>query len=188
MLTESEFFKKIDLKCFPDIKNKLLNLHHDALYPIQKKAVDIKWSHENYLDLYDEIEDLARSLETTVTVSKFLIIPANLTTMAHVDGTFTDNMRWALNIPIVCAESNHYMSWYDYAGEYINNFNGAYRHALLAKEPNRLKRAARLTILEPHLVKVGILHSIENQNNMPRITLTIRFLKSFFPSGKFTKN
>ena len=181
MLKESEFYKKIDIKCFPEIKDKLLALHYDQLYPIQKQAVDFKWNRDNFFELYDEIEDLARSLDTAVNVSKFFIIPTNWRTMAHVDGTDTNTMRWALNIPIVFAQDNHYMSWYSYSGEYVDDYNGAYRHALLAKEPHKLERVSRLTMLEPHLVKVGILHSIENLNPIPRITLTIRFVKSFFP-------
>lgn len=178
MLDQTELFRKIELLSFPTIRQKLINLHYNKLFPIKKHAVAVPWSKENFLELYDDIQEIGDNIDSYVTVSKFFITPAYDNLGAHVDNIKINNTNWALNIPILTHQSDHYMIWYEYLNETLLT-SGAYNNSLLPKYPEMLVPIDKLILNEPNLVKVGIFHGIENFNSTPRIVLTIRFKKSF---------
>ena len=178
MINDGKYYEKIKLKSFPEIKNKLLDLHKDTLFPIKKQAVRLQWSRENFLDLYDEINEIAKEINSPVTIAKFFITPPYNNLGVHVDSTAINPKSWALNIPILSHEDNHYMFWYDYQGEYIT-VSDSYNNSIKPKNVNQLTVLDKLVLTDPHYVKIGVFHSIENRTPTPRIVLTLRFTKSF---------
>jgi len=178
MFTDNEYFKKLELKSFPEIQNKLLTLHREKLFPIKKQAVTIVWTRENYLDLFDEINEIADEMKTSIMVSKFFITPEHDNLGVHVDSTKVSHKNWALNIPVLSHEDGHSMTWYDYHDEF-KKVSDSYNKSLQPKYVEKLVPLSTLMMEEPHYVKIGIFHGIKNPTPTPRIMLTIRFRNSF---------
>jgi len=178
MIDDNELYKKVSLKCFPEIKDKLLLLHTNKLFPIKKRAITVAWTKENFLDLYDEVSEIAKSMSTKILIAKFFITPAHSFLGVHVDSNYMSNKNWALNIPILTHPDNHYMTWYDYQGEF-DHVTNEYSRSLFPKNFEKLVPLDYLVLSSPHYVKIGIFHGIDNPTPTPRIVLTIRFINSF---------
>lgn len=179
MIDDDKFFKKIELLSFPQIQNALLNLHKDKLFPIKKQAVNVIWSRENFLELHDELINIADDMHSTIIIAKFFITPPYSQLGVHVDNTTISNKPWALNIPILTHSDNHFMTWYDYTGEIDQLSNAAYYNSIQPKEVNKLILQEKLILNDPHYVKIGMFHGVKNPTPTPRIVLTIRFSNSF---------
>lgn len=170
------FFKPFELDCFPEINNKLYQLHKDKLDLSKTNAVKVNWTAENFLELYDEINQLINPRK--VMICRFFITPPFKNLEVHVDKDI--NIKaYALNIPIVCGEDNHFMNWYSYNGELSYNQTQMYNKSVHPREPEKLILEESLTIKKPTFVKVGIFHSVKNNSSVPRIILSIRFTDSF---------
>jgi len=179
MIDDDKFYKKTNLKCFPEIKNNLLELHKNKLFPIRKQAVRLHWSRENFLDLFDDVNEIAEEIQSPVLISKFFITPKHNILGTHIDSNKFSPTSWALNIPILTHQTDHYMVWYNYDGE-IQHFSDSYNDSIRPASPELLKPVEKLVVNEPYFVKIGIFHGVLNSTPTPRIMLSIRFKKSFF--------
>lgn len=175
-MLDFNFFKIIKLKCFPEISNKLYQLHQDKFDTTTTGAVKIDWTQENFLELYDEINDLAHPRK--VIISRFFITPGNGKLGVHVDKDLNIN-AYALNIPILADTENHVMNWFSYAGDLEYKETKTYNKSVSPAQPEKLVLQASLTITEPAFVQVGIFHNVKNNSSIPRIMLSIRFTDSF---------
>lgn len=176
MLTATEFFKPIQLESFEQGRILLHNKYRHQ-FNVNKIGASpiIKWSEENFPGIFEEIDNLAKERNVEVSRVRFFVTPKGQTLGVHTDGLQLDNFAYALNIPIVFAETDHWMNWFHYNGVISVGESATYSNAIRPKEIDKLILADRLTMLMPYYVKIGIFHSVNNFSDKERIILSIRF-------------
>lgn len=174
-----KFYKPETLLCFPKISAELFNTHKDKFNVNERGAVLLKWSKENFLDLYDEINSLIKPLGIHVTVSRFFVTPPNGRIGVHVDSHEINPGAYALNIPILIDTKDHIMNWFDYDGEVFSKVTPTYNKAIAPLNPEKLQLSASHLLIGPAYVQVGVFHEVVNTSSIPRIVLSIRFSNSF---------
>ena len=180
MLAATEFFKPIQLESFEKGRVDLYNRYKNY-FNLDKISASplITWNKENFPGIFEEVTNSAKERNVTVTRTRFFVTPKGQTLGIHTDGTQLDNYSYALNIPIIFAETDHWMNWFHYNGETVVEESATYANAIRPKEIDKLILADRLTMLMPYYVKIGVFHSVNNFADLERIILSIRFSDSF---------
>jgi len=176
-IIKSNYFP-LEITNFKDIQQSLLMkykhyLDHNILF-----SESVLWSKENFLELYLEIEQHFLKFDAKVIRSRFFMTPVGRELETHIDGTRQRDDYWALNIPILCDNSNHWQEWFNYNGEIENLSDSIYTSYIMPKNEKQLVSIDRLTLTTPHFVKIGRFHKIINQSIQPRLVLSIRFSTS----------
>jgi len=176
MLTQAEFFKPVQLDSFHQGRIDLYNKYKNY-FNINKVSAGplMSWNEENFPGIFEEIDNAAKKRNVTVTRTRFFITPKGQSLGVHTDGLQLDNFAYALNIPIIFGDSDHWMNWFNYSGEIGVEESATYSNAIRPKDPSKLIIANRLTMLTPHYVKIGVFHSVNNFSDRERIILSIRF-------------
>lgn len=175
-MLDFNFFKTVKLKCFPEISNKLYQLHKDKFNVTKTSAVKLDWTEENFLELYTEINQFV--FPRKVMISRVFITKPHGSLGVHVDKDLNPN-AYALNVPILFDTKNHLMNWFNYDGPLEYKQTETYNRSVSPADPQKLILKESLTITEPTFVQVGIFHNVENNSSIPRIILSIRFTDSF---------
>jgi hypothetical protein len=175
-MLDFEFFKPAEIKCFPEISQKLYFLHKDKFDIRKTGAVEIQWSEENCLELYHEVNELMKP-RRIIKCRFFITAPYSKLGM-HVDLDLNKNF-YALNIPILVDTKDHFMNWYGYDGEIQYTQTATYNKSVSPLEPSKAVLKKSLTLVEPAFTQVGIFHDVLNKSPLPRIILSIRFSDSF---------
>jgi hypothetical protein len=176
MLTQAEFFKPVQLDSFQQGRIDLYNKYKNY-FNINKVSAGplMTWNKENFLGIFEEIDNAAKERNVTVTRTRFFITPKGQSLGVHTDGLKLDDYAYALNIPIIFGDTDHWMNWFRYTGEVGVEESSTYSNAIRPKDPSKLTIADRLTMLTPHYVKIGVFHSVNNFSDRERIILSIRF-------------
>lgn len=136
----------------------------------------IEWTSNNFPGLYDVVMDSIKGLDTFVIRSRFFITPPRSSLPPHVDGFYIDPKNyWALNIPIIVSDTNHWQRWFEYDDELFRLANNMYKFSLCARNPQNLRLKDKLVLTSPHFVNVGVFHDVFNNTDQHRIILSIRF-------------
>ena len=175
-MIDFEFFKPAEIKCFPEISERLYLLHKDKINTAKTGAVEIPWKEENYLELYHEVNELMKPQR--VIRCRFFVTAPFLKLGMHVDYNLSKN-AYALNIPILVDTKDHFMNWYEYNGEVKITHTATYNKSISPAEPDKVILKKTLTMLDPAFVQVGIFHEVLNKSPLPRTMLSIRFSDSF---------
>lgn len=160
---------------FNTIQEELYSLYGHLTTTDQLQTNKIDWTRENFLSLYDKIEELFIGRDESVATARLFYTPPHAELETHVDGDFIAEKYWALNIPIWVDSENHYQEWFSYNGELYKDVNNVYASSIKPKNPEKLVSVDRLVLLNPHFVKVGIFHKVVNNSSQGRLVLSIRF-------------
>lgn len=134
------------------------------------------WRPENFPGLYEAVTESLKGSGTFVIRCRFFITPPRFNLPPHVDGFAIDHLNyWALNVPIICTDSNHWQRWFEYNDELERMTNNTYKFSLRAKNPHKLQLKDNLVLTSPHFVNVGVFHDVCNLSDQYRIILSIRF-------------
>lgn len=161
---------------FDRIQKNLQDRYSNEFQGTELKAVAKDWTRENFLELYDFINEFFNSHNATVVSARFFFTPAGKSLGVHADGEWYEPMYWALNIPVFCSDTGHWQEWFDYHGD-LNAIreNSLYTHYILPDDPLKLELVDRLTLTTPHLLRVGTFHRVINQSSEDRLIVSIRF-------------
>lgn len=164
------------VKDFKKIQLSLQDLYKDVLSNTDLKSFPKDWSQENFLDLYEIVNNFFNANNAQIVSTRFFYTPPGKSLGVHADGEWYEPMYWALNIPIFCAEDNHWQEWFDYHGD-LNAIrsNSVHQHYILPNDPAKLELIDRLTLTTPHFLRVGTFHRINNQSSQGRLIASIRF-------------
>ena len=161
---------------FAEIQKSLQELYRDQYTGTSLKAFPKDWNRENFLDLYDVVDQFFKDNNATIIFSRFFYTPAGKTLGVHADGEKYDPDYWALNIPIFTGKSMHWQEWFEYDGELKTESNGVYRNYIQPATPENLLMVDRLLLNSPHLVRVGTFHRVINDSSNDRLIVSIRFM------------
>jgi hypothetical protein len=180
MLDKTEYYRSVPMISFEEGRKLVYeaNKHRFDLTKLGATGI-IAWTRENFPGIFDEVNALANFRGQQATRCRFFVSPKNSKLNVHTDGHILDIDAYALNIPIVFAEDNHFMNWYSYDGELTTGTSNTYASLILPAKPEELVLAAKLTLTSPHYVKIGVFHDVENPADMERVILSIRFTDSF---------
>lgn len=180
MLDKTEYYRSVPMISFEEGRKLVYeaNKHRFNLAKLGATGI-IAWTRENFPGIFDEVNALGNSRGQQVTRCRFFITPKNSKLNVHTDGHILDIDAYALNIPIVFADDNHFMNWYTYDGKLKTETSETYASLISPANPEELVLAAKLTLTTPHYVKIGIFHDVENPADKERVILSIRFTDSF---------
>ena len=180
MLGKAEYYRSVSMTSFEEGRKLVYeaNKHRFDLTKLGATAV-IPWTKENFPGIFDEVNALGNAHGQKVARCRFFVTPKNFKLNVHTDGHIIDIDAYALNIPIVFAEDNHFMNWYMYDGELTNASSETYANSIFPTNPEELVVAATLTLTTPHYVKIGVFHDVGNLADTERVILSIRFTDSF---------
>jgi len=160
---------------FAEIQKSLQELYRDQYTGTSLKAFPKEWNRENFLELYDVVDQFFKDNNAIIVSSRFFYTPAGKTLGVHLDGEGYNTNYWALNIPIFAAKSMHWQEWFKYDGELKQESNGVYAHYIQPLNPEKLLMIDRLMLNSPHVLRVGIFHRVVNDSAEDRLIVSIRF-------------
>jgi hypothetical protein len=180
MLGKTEYYRSVPMSSFEE-GHKLVYEANKHRFDVTKLGATgiIPWTKENFPGIFDEVNAIGSARGQRVARCRFFVTPKNFKLNVHTDGHLMDIDAYALNIPIVFAEDNHFMNWFTYDGELKTETSDTYANSISPAKPEELVLAAKLTLTTPHYVKIGIFHSVDNPVDKERIILSIRFTDSF---------
>ena len=160
---------------FAEIQKSLQELYRDQHTGTSLQAFPKDWNRENFLELYDVVDQFFKNNDALIVSCRFFYTPAGRTLRVHLDGEKYNTNYWALNIPIFVPKSMHWQEWFKYDGELKQESNGMYSSYIQPLNPEKLLTIDRLMLNSPHLVRVGTFHRVINDSSEDRLIVSIRF-------------
>lgn len=160
---------------FAEIQRSLQELYRDQYTGTSLKAFSKEWNRENFLELYDIVDQFFKDNNATISSCRFFYTPSGQKLGVHSDGDNHDPKYWALNIPIFTSKSMHWQEWFAYEGELKKASTGVYSDYTQPANPENLIMIDRLVLTAPHILRVGIFHRVVNDSNEDRLIVSIRF-------------
>ena len=168
-----EYFKEVSLSSWAQIQEYCVD-KWDGTFSNAKVFVG-----QDLIDIATMLRTDLLSLGNNLKVKTAILFinQGNFKQDMHIDGFTVDRKgasNTALNIPILNCD-NGPMYWYD--GKYTltnHSLSGlGYLKIDWSTEPDLV---ATKIINKPTIVRIGVPHYIENNSNMPRLMLTVRFV------------
>lgn len=173
----TDFVKFLKIHNLDEIQSQLYNLATNAARGSRGFNVtrsDIKQYSPALLDWIN-----SRSKRPPVT-HRIFITPPNDILDPHIDGWVSNPEKFAINIPISGCEGTHHV-YYNCKEDNIveikdqSNKRQGYSKIVSPKDKSQMKELSRYEITKPALVKVNIMHGVENFKNTNRIMMSIRW-------------
>lgn len=156
------------------IQKELINLHG---YRFESEKMDsflVDWNLENFASLYEFLRPKLKKKYLFIKRARFFITPPGFFMYPHIDGYEPTGEIYALNIPIIIPDRDHYHIWYENYNELIKINSSTYNDCLISSAGENLKIKDRLKLESPHFVQIGNLHSVINMSDSPRVVLSLR--------------
>ena len=165
-------YKLIDIPDYHHIQQDLLDMVPEIFTHVETSAVVV--SSDLVLPRCPELQAWLESEGLEWDIARFFMTAPQGHLPIHIDGTEQYPKFLALNLPIQGC-SNSRMNWWDqvelteakdlkYYGDKIRHFDS----------PNKVLLAS-LALDQPALVQINVPHSVDNNQDITRVCLSIRF-------------
>ena len=166
-------YKAINLPNFEIIKLQLIDLMYETITDFDStntKAISNNLIQQNCPDLIDFFDKNNLILD----VGRFFVTPPRDGLYIHVDGNSEISRIFSLNLPLLNCEHSE-MIWWDNVDIMEYRSHESYGSNIAKMDGKDKIKLAGLALTSPHLVRVDIPHSVENNQDKLRAIFSMRF-------------
>lgn len=170
----SKLFFPYHIPNLETIQDELTTLHGHKFETDKMDSFLVDWNLENFSTLYEFLSPRLKKKYLFIKRARFFITPPGFFMYPHIDGyEYMENI-YALNIPIVIPDQDHYHLWYEHSNDLIKINSNTYNDCLVSSAGENLKIKGRLKLTSPYFVQIGNLHSVINMSDSYRVILSLR--------------
>lgn len=166
-------YKAIDIPDFPLIQHQLMEL-------LEKTITDFSYTNTKATsnDLIQEhcpgLMHFCRENNLVLDVGRFFVTPPRDGLYIHVDGNSERSRIFSLNLPLLNCEHSE-MIWWDNVQVTEYRSHESYGNNIAKMDSEDKIKIASLALTTPHLVRVDVPHSVENNQDKLRAIFSMRF-------------
>ena len=166
-------YKAIDLPDFEIMKPKLIDLMYKTITDFD--STNTKATNHDLIEQYcPELVKFFNTNNLTLDVGRFFVTPPRDGLYIHVDGNSQTSRIFSLNLPLLNCENSE-MIWWDNVGVVEYRSHESYGNNIAKMDGEHKVKLASLALTTPHLVRVDVPHSVENNQDKLRAIFSMRF-------------
>ena len=166
-------YKAIDLPDFEIIKPQLIELMYKTITDYDSTNTKAT-SYELIQQHCPTLIDFFKANNLTLDVGRFFVTPPRDGLYIHVDGNSETSRIFSLNLPLLNCEQSE-MIWWDQVDIVEYRSHASYGNNIAKMDGENKIKIAGLALTSPHLVRVDIPHSVENNQDKLRAIFSMRF-------------
>lgn len=168
------FYKKLNVENFDSMRSEL---EEATIENVSKNLrfwdVQFEWFKTNAPLMYEFINSYKK---VPVRLCRFYLTPKHDILLPHVDGLTNSRSPIGLNIPI-SGYYNTSMDWYSCPEDNFRGGNYGFNNITASRvvDFSKIKKIGSTVIDCPTFVRTDVVHGVINNNDTPRLVLSIRF-------------
>ena len=166
-------YKAIDIPDFPLIQSQLLELLDQTITDFSYTNTKAT-TYELVKDKCPRLIEFLDANDLVWDVGRFFVTPPRDGLYIHVDGNSERSRIFSLNLPLLNCEQSE-MIWWDNVEVVEYRSHESYGNNIAKMDSENKIQIASLALTTPHLVRVDIPHSVENNQDNLRAIFSMRF-------------
>jgi hypothetical protein len=170
-------YEHFPIEDFENIRDSLSKQYSFLCDGYSNVSKSVPWNSNTFPILFERVRNSVSDIQLKVEACRLFLTPPARVLQCHIDGREINKNYWALNIPIVIPEQDHYQEWLEYSGAIADNQDATYDAYIKPAETDKrfFKIIDRVTVDRPYLVRIGTWHRVVNNTPQYRLILSLRF-------------
>ena len=170
-------YEPFPIEDFENIKDLLSKQYSFLCHGHSNVSKSFPWNSFTFPKLFEAVRDCVPDISLKLEACRLFLTPPKRVLQCHIDGSAINKNYWALNIPIIIPEKDHYQEWLEYSGAIADNQDATYDAYIKPAETDKkfFKIIDRVTVDRPYLVRIGTWHRVVNNTTQYRLILSLRF-------------